>query len=149
MRIVVQRVLRASVSVDGTVQGTIGPGLVLLVGIAKNDTVTQIIRAARKVALLRIFTDEAGKLNRNVTEAGGQILSISQFTLLGDVSGGNRPSFTAAMAGPEAEPLFDAFNFQLAKEYGLSVATGVFGAHMEITLINDGPVTIVIEIGPD
>ncbi len=149
MRVVVQRVSSASVSVDKTVRGTIGPGLVLLVGIARHDTVAEMIKAAKKVAMLRIFADAEGKLNRNVIETGGQILSVSQFTLLGDVSGGNRPSFTAAMAGPEAEPLFDAFNFQLAREFGLTVATGVFGAHMELSLCNDGPVTIVIEIGPD
>ena len=143
MKVVVQRVTRASVSVGGTVVGAIGRGFLLLVGFARGDTIAEVMKAARKIALLRVFADEAGKLNRNVTEAGGAILSISQFTLYGDVSEGNRPSFTKALAGPEAEPLFDAFNFELAKTYGIHVETGVFGAHMAVELENDGPVTIL------
>ncbi|MFA5007559.1 MAG: D-aminoacyl-tRNA deacylase [Candidatus Izemoplasmatales bacterium] len=143
MKVVVQRVSRASVAVDGTVVGSIGKGYVLLVGFAQGDTIAEVMRAARKIALLRVFSDEAGRLNKNVTEAGGAILSISQFTLYGDVSEGNRPSFTKALAGREAEPLFDAFNFELSKTYGIHVETGVFGAHMAVDLENDGPVTIL------
>jgi len=149
MRIVVQRVKRAAVDGDGREVAAIGPGLLLLVGIAVTDTPAEMVRAAKKIALLRIFADADGKMNRNVAEAGGSVLSISQFTLLGDVSGGNRPSFTRAMPGPAAEPLFDAFNFELARTHGLVVATGVFGAHMDVELVNDGPVTIVVEIAAE
>lgn len=143
MKVVVQRVSRASVSVDGTVVGAIGKGFLLFVGFAQGDTIAEVMRATRKIALLRVFSDEAGRLNRNVLDAGGAILSISQFTLYGDVSEGNRPSFTKALSGREAEPLFDAFNFELSKTYGIHVETGVFGAHMAVDLENDGPVTIL------
>ncbi|HAQ56062.1 MAG TPA: D-tyrosyl-tRNA(Tyr) deacylase [Acholeplasmatales bacterium] len=149
MKLVVQRVKRACVTVDGTVCGEISHGFLLFVGIAKGDTVATVVKAAKKIAALRVFADDAGKMNRSIADAGGQILSISQFTLLGDVSGGNRPSFTGAMPGPEAEPLFDAFNFELSHTHGLAVSTGVFGAHMDVELTNDGPVTILIELSPE
>jgi len=148
MKVVVQRVSRASVAVDGHVVGAIGTGFLLLVGFARGDSIAEVMRAARKIALLRVFSDDSGKLNRNVVEAGGAILSISQFTLYGDVSDGNRPSFTKALAGSDAEPLFDAFNFELSKTYGIHVETGVFGAHMAVSLENDGPVTILATFEP-
>jgi D-tyrosyl-tRNA(Tyr) deacylase len=146
MKIIVQRVKSASVAVAGNVVASIGPGFLLLVGIAVGDTPAEVVKAARKVANLRVFDDAEGRLNRNVADVGGEILSISQFTLLADVTGGNRPSFIGAMTGPKAEPLFDAFNFELARTHGLKVSTGVFGAHMEVALVNDGPVTIPIDV---
>jgi len=146
MKLVVQRVSRASVSVDGILKGAIGAGYLILVGLAKTDTVATSVKAAKKIAALRVFADAEGKMNRAIKDVGGAILSISQFTLLGDVSGGNRPSFTGAMAGPDAEPLFDVFNFELTHTHGIPVATGVFGAHMEVELLNDGPVTIVFDV---
>ena len=149
MKLVVQRVSRASVSVGGTPVGSIGAGYLILVGVAKGDTVATAVKAARKIAALRVFSDAEGKMNRAIKDVGGAILSISQFTLLGDVSGGNRPSFIGAMAGPEAEPLFDVFNFELSHTHGIPVATGVFGAHMEVELMNDGPVTIVFDVAAE
>jgi len=146
MKLVVQRVSRASVSVDGIRKGAIGAGYLILVGLAKTDTVASSVKAAKKIAALRVFSDDDGKMNRAIKDVGGAILSISQFTLLGDVSGGNRPSFTGAMAGSDAEPLFDVFNFELSHTHGIPVATGVFGAHMEVELLNDGPVTIVFDV---
>jgi len=146
MKLVVQRVSRASVSVDGILKGAIGAGYLILVGLAKTDTVATSVKAAKKIAALRVFADAEGKMNRSLHDVGGAILSISQFTLLGDVSGGNRTSFTGAMAGPDAESLFDVFNFELSHTHGIPVATGVFGAHMQVELVNDGPVTIVFDV---
>lgn len=148
MRILVQRALEASVSVDHEVVGAIAKGLLLLVGFTQGDGEDDLGRMAKKVAHLRIFPDADGKMNKNVTEAGGAILSVSQFTLYGDATEGNRPSFTSALPGPRAEPLWDRFNQILAEAYGLRVETGRFGAEMAVRFTNDGPVTLLLETRP-
>lgn len=144
MRAVVQRVSKASVTVAGEVVGAIGPGLLLLVGVGDGDDVSDARALATKIAGLRIFPDDEGRMNRSVLDAGGSALVISQFTLFGDVRRGRRPSFTAAAAPEMAEPLVEQFAGLLTAE-GVQVATGVFGAKMSVDLVNDGPVTIVIE----
>lgn len=144
MRAVVQRVSSASVSVDKEVVGTIGAGLLVLLGVSSTDSTSDAAAMAAKLARLRIFRDDEGKMNRSVLEAGGSVLVVSQFTLFGDTRRGNRPSFTVA-AGPDlARPLVEEVADRL-REVGLEVATGEFGAMMEVELINDGPVTLVIE----
>jgi D-tyrosyl-tRNA(Tyr) deacylase len=145
MRVLVQKALGASVSVDGILLGAIDSGYVLLVGFTPSDTEADVVYLAKKVAALRINPDEQGKMNKNLREAGGSILSISQFTLYGDATEGNRPSFTHAAEGKIAEPLFDRFNRELAQIHGFDVQTGRFGAHMEVRLTNDGPVTLLLE----
>ena len=147
MRIVLQRVSDASVSVDGHVLGRIGRGLLLLVGIAPNDGETDLNKTAQKVCNLRIFPDEAGKMNRSLLDVSGQILAVSQFTLYGDTAKGRRPSFVGAAPPEIAEPLFDAFVEALGNQ-GLKVETGRFGAKMSVQLTNDGPVTLVLEVAP-
>ena len=144
MKIVVQRVSRASCTVEGTVTGSIGKGYMLLVGFGRNDTKEIARKYAEKVSKLRIFDDENGKINKNIYDVGGSILSISQFTLYGDAKKSNRPSFIEALSGPEAVSLYDYFNDCL-REMGLTVETGIFGAMMDIELVNDGPVTIILE----
>lgn len=144
MRAVVQRVSRASVTVDGRVVGEVGAGLAVLLGVGDGDTEADAKAVADKLAGLRIFADDAGKMNRSVVEHGGGVLVISQFTLLGDVRRGRRPSFVHAAAPDVADPLVQQVAERLAG-YDLPVATGEFGAHMEVDLVNDGPVTIVIE----
>ncbi len=144
MRAVVQRVSRARVEVVGEVVGEIGPGLVILVGVTHDDGPGDVEAMADKVVGLRIFTDQAGKMNRSVAEVGGAVLLVSQFTLYGDVVRGRRPSFTAA-AGPEqAEGLYRALADGIERR-GIEVATGRFGAIMDVHLINQGPVTILLE----
>ena len=145
MRIVLQRVTAASVSVDGEVVGAIGPGLLLLVGIAAADARLDLAEVARKVVLLRVFEDESGKMNRSIRDAGGEVLAVSQFTLYGDVRRGRRPSFTEAARPEVAEPVFDTFVAGLRAE-GVRVETGRFGAKMAVELVNDGPVTLVLEV---
>ncbi|MBO8163873.1 MAG: D-tyrosyl-tRNA(Tyr) deacylase [Brevibacillus sp.] len=144
MRVVVQRARQASVEVNGETVGRIDHGLVLLVGITHDDTEQDVEFVADKVANLRIFEDEAGKMNHSVRETGGQILSVSQFTLYGDCRKGRRPNFMAAARPEQAEPLYELFNQKL-RERGLVVATGCFGAMMQVHLINDGPVTLIVE----
>ncbi|MBN6186473.1 D-tyrosyl-tRNA(Tyr) deacylase [Aneurinibacillus sp. BA2021] len=144
MRVVVQRSKQASVTISGEVAGSIEGGLVLLVGITHGDTKDDVEYVADKIANLRIFEDENGKMNHSVAEVGGSILSVSQFTLYGDTRKGRRPSFVDAARPEQAEPLYDFFNEKL-RERGLHVATGVFGAMMEVALINDGPVTLIVE----
>ena len=144
MRVILQRSRNASVTVDGTVTGAIDKGYVLLVGITHTDTEEDIAYVAKKIADLRIWEDEEGKMNRSILEVGGDILSVSQFTLYADTRKGKRPSFIEAARPEQAEPLWLAFNEQL-KTYGLHVETGIFGAMMDVALINDGPVTIMIE----
>src|SRR5713226_7836504 len=141
LRTVVQRVSSGSVTVDGKRVGEVGPGLVILVGVGKGDTDAQADWLAEKIANLRIFEDEAGKMNRSLLEAGGGALVVSQFTLYADVQKGRRPSFIDAALPQEAEPLVTYFGRRLAF-YGLPVQTGVFGAHMLVEINNDGPVTI-------
>jgi D-tyrosyl-tRNA(Tyr) deacylase len=145
MKIVLQRVKNASVSVHGEMISEIGSGFLLLVGIAKGDTEAGADWLAGKVAGLRVFTDDEGKMNLSVCEAGGEVLAVSQFTLLADVRKGKRPSFINAAPPGEAEPLFDYFCENLRTTGVRSVKTGSFGAMMDVSLINDGPVTIVLE----
>jgi D-tyrosyl-tRNA(Tyr) deacylase len=144
MRIVVQRSKRAQVEVQGLTVGSIRSGLVLLVGVTHEDTDQDARYAADKIAGLRIFEDETAKMNLSVTEAGGEILSISQFTLYGDCRKGRRPNFMAAARPELALPLYELFNQNL-RNLGLKVETGIFGAMMEVMLINDGPVTLLID----
>lgn len=144
MKVVVQRVRQASVTVGGRSVGSIRKGLLLLVGLKRGDTIEDVVYAADKIAVLRLFDDETGKMNRSILDVGGTILSVSQFTLYGDVSRGRRPSFMEAARPEEAQPLYQAFNQQL-RTHGLSVETGVFGAIMEVSLVNDGPVTFIVE----
>jgi len=144
MRLVLQRVTRASVSVDGSVVGEIGHGLVVLVGVAAGDTVSQADALARKVAGLRIFADVDGRFNESLLDVGGAALVVSQFTLHADVRKGRRPSFTGAARPEIAEPLVDHVA-QTLRDQGISVETGIFGAMMSVELVNDGPFTIVID----
>ncbi|MFT9848424.1 D-aminoacyl-tRNA deacylase [Aneurinibacillus sp. REN35] len=144
MRVVVQRSKQASVTVSSQITGSIDSGLVLLVGITHGDTKDDAEYVAEKIANLRIFEDESGKMNHSVVDVGGSILSVSQFTLYGDTRKGRRPSFVDAARPEQAEPLYDFFNEKL-RERGLTVATGVFGAMMDVALVNDGPVTLIVE----
>jgi D-tyrosyl-tRNA(Tyr) deacylase len=144
VRVVCQRVTEACVRVGGELRGEIGPGLVALVGIARGDDSATARRLAAKVARLRIFEGTDGRFDRSVIDTGGSVLSVSQFTLIADTSKGNRPSFTAAAPPEEAEPLWEEFCAALEAE-GLSVARGVFGARMDVELVNAGPVTIVLD----
>lgn len=144
MKVVLQRSKAASVTVDGTVTGAIDHGYVLLVGITHEDTQEDVAYLAKKVANLRLWEDADGKMNHSILERGGAILSVSQFTLYGDAKKGNRPSFINAARPEAAEPLWEAFN-QALREQGLHVETGIFGAMMDVALINDGPVTILLE----
>ena len=145
MRAVVQRVAEAAVSVDGSVVGSVGPGLLVLVGVAGGDTSGDALALADKVAELRIFRDDEGRMNRSLLDTGGGALVVSQFTLLGSARRGRRPSFTEA-ADPElAEPLVEEVCAGLRCR-GVEVASGVFGAMMQVRLVNDGPVTLVIDV---
>lgn len=146
MRLLIQRVSRASVRVDGTVVGSVGAGLVVFQGISGDDTRSTSEEMAAKLTKLRIFEDEASKMNLDITQAGGSVLVVSQFTLYADTRKGNRPSFNTAARPEVAEPLYRHFVDQLTTFLGASsVAEGVFGAMMEVELINDGPVTIWID----
>lgn len=144
MRVVLQRVSSASVTVDDQELGAIGQGYMLLVAIQDADTEAELDYLVRKITGLRVFEDEAGKLNLSIQDVGGSILSISQFTLYADTRRGNRPSFTDAGAPAYAEKMYDQFNTKLAAT-GLTVATGEFGADMKVSLVNDGPVTIIFD----
>ncbi|MCK8490028.1 D-aminoacyl-tRNA deacylase [Paenibacillus sp. MBLB2552] len=144
MRVVVQRCREAQVNVAGEMVGAIGPGLMLLVGVTHEDTEQDAAYLAEKIAGLRIFEDEAGKMNLAVTEIVGEILSVSQFTLYGDCRKGRRPNFMAAARPETAEPLYERFN-ELLRAKGLTVETGVFGAEMDVELTNWGPVTLIVD----
>jgi D-tyrosyl-tRNA(Tyr) deacylase len=144
MRAVVQRVSRASVRIDGQAVGDIGRGLLILLGITHDDTPERAAWLAEKIAGLRIFSDDEGKMNRDVTEAGGGALIVSQFTLYGDCRKGRRPSFVDAAPPAIAVPLYEAF-IHAVKAQGVPVATGRFGADMQVELVNDGPVTLIVE----
>jgi D-tyrosyl-tRNA(Tyr) deacylase len=139
MRALVQRVSRASVAVDGERISEIGPGMLVLLGVRRGDTEEEADRVARKLLALRIFEDADGKMNVDVQQAGGEILCVSQFTLYGDVRKGNRPSFVDAAPPEEAEPLYERVRA------ALGAAGGVFGASMQVSLTNDGPVTLLLE----
>ncbi len=142
---VIQRVLTASVSVDGTTTGMIGPGYLLLVGLAAGDDVATVRRLATDVSNARLMPDALGKMGINLRDAGGQALAVSQFTLLADFSKGNRPSFNGAAKPESAKLLFDLFVQELSILLDQPVPTGVFGADMRVELVNDGPVTVVLE----
>ena len=145
MRVVVQRCSRAEVRIDGNSVGKIGQGFMLLVGITETDTTAETDLLAKKIAQLRVFEDEAGKMNLAIRDVGGAILSISQFTLYADCRKGNRPSFIRAARPEQASPLYDYFNETLRTTYGLTVETGHFGADMKVDFINDGPVPILLD----
>ncbi len=143
MRAVLQRVNRASVSVDGTTVGEIGPGLMILVCAMQGDTEAQADKLAAKIAKLRIFKDDQGKMNLSVKEAGNAALIVSQFTLAADLRG-NRPGFSPAASPEEGKRLYEHFTTRIAAE-GIAVQTGVFGADMDVSLVNQGPVTIWLD----
>ncbi|MBA2692804.1 MAG: D-tyrosyl-tRNA(Tyr) deacylase [Rubrobacter sp.] len=145
MKIILQRVKEASVSVDGELVSGIGAGLLLLVGVTEGDSKAEADWLAEKVAGLRVFNDEAGKMNLGVLETGGEVLAVSQFTLLGDTKKGKRPSFIKAARPEVAEPLFEYFCGRLREAGVSSVLAGRFGAMMDVSLVNDGPVTIILE----
>lgn len=145
MRALVQRVTRASVTVADEVVGRVDAGLLVLLGVGHGDDVDTARRLAAKLARLRVFSDEAGKMNRSVLDVGGAVLSVSQFTLYGDARGGNRPSFTASAPPELGRDLYEVFNAAL-RDLGLTVEAGVFGAHMKVELVNDGPVTLMLEL---
>jgi D-tyrosyl-tRNA(Tyr) deacylase len=144
MRAVCQRVARAEVRVDGEVVGEIGRGLCVLLGVARADGEAEADRLAAKVARLRVFEDESGRFDRSLLDVAGAALVVSQFTLIADTAKGNRPSFAGAAPPDQAEPLYNCFCAAL-DGLGVTVATGVFGARMRVELVNDGPVTIVLE----
>lgn len=144
MRAVLQRASRASVRVEGAVRGQIGPGLVVLLGVEDGDEEVDAGRLAGKVGRLRVFANEAGRFDHSLLDTGGAALVVSQFTLLADTGRGNRPSFTRAAAPERAEPLYEAF-CEALRELGVRVETGVFGALMELELVNHGPVTVVLD----
>ncbi|WP_026351260.1 D-aminoacyl-tRNA deacylase [Hymenobacter aerophilus] len=145
MRLVLQRVRHARVTVEGRVTGQIGPGLLVLAGFAPDDDAAILDRLARKMVQLRIFADDEGKMNRSVLDVGGEVLVVSQFTLLADTRKGNRPSYIGAAPPPLAVPLYEQFVALVAGLLGRPVATGEFGADMQVELLNDGPVTIVLD----
>ena len=140
MRAVVQRVSEASVTVDGEVVGQIGAGLLVLLGVHRDDGEREADRIAEKLLALRVFPDDEGRMNRSVTDVGGELLCVSQFTLYGDTRKGTRPSFGDAAPGELAEPLYERVRAKLG------AAGGTFGAHMDVWLVNDGPVTLVVEV---
>jgi D-tyrosyl-tRNA(Tyr) deacylase len=145
VRAVCQRVAEARVSVDGQVVGEIEHGLCVLVGVAREDGEEEAVRLAGKVARLRIFPDDEGRFDRSVLDANGRVLAVSQFTLIADTAKGNRPSFGGAAPPEQAAPLYERFCEALAAE-GVQVARGLFGAAMRVELVNDGPVTIVLDV---
>ncbi|GER88165.1 D-aminoacyl-tRNA deacylase [Dictyobacter vulcani] len=144
MRAVVQRVSRASVVVDDQIVGSIGRGFLVLLGIGPEDGEPQVKQLVDKLAYLRVFEDDAGKMNLSVLDIQGEVLVVSQFTLYADIRKGRRPSFTAAAPPSLAEPLVARFKDSIAA-HGLQVSGGIFGAHMEVSLVNDGPVTILMD----
>jgi D-tyrosyl-tRNA(Tyr) deacylase len=145
MRAVIQRVRRARVCVDGRVSGEIGPGLLVLAGVADGDAAEDRDWLARKIVQMRLFDDDAGVMNRSVVDVGGDVLAVSQFTLFASTRKGNRPSYSAAARPEVARPGFDALVDALAGLLGKPVPTGVFGAMMQVELVNDGPVTILLD----
>lgn len=145
MRVVIQRCSRAEVRIDGKVEGAIGRGFLVLVGVTEGDAHAEADVLAKKVAHMRVFEDTEGKMNLSLSEVDGAILSISQFTLYADCKKGNRPSFIKAARPEVAAPLYDYFNEVLRTQYGLHVETGRFGADMKVDFVNDGPVTILLD----
>ena len=145
MRAVVQRVTSADVRVDGSVVGAIGQGYMVLLGVAKGDTEADMIYICDKIGGLRVFEDDGGHMNRSITDVGGAVLLISQFTLMGDVRHGRRPGFDAAMAPTEAEAMYLRAAEYLRTKWNLHVEMGIFGADMKVSLLNDGPCTILLD----
>jgi D-tyrosyl-tRNA(Tyr) deacylase len=145
MRVVLQRVSGARVRVDGSVVASIGPGLVLLVGVEPEDTVQDVRAVIDKVVNLRVFSDDAGRMNLSIGDTGGEVIVVSQFTLLGDVRRGRRPSFTGAAAPEVAAPLIDEM-VEGFRQVGITTGSGTFGATMEVELVNEGPVTLVFSV---
>lgn len=144
MRAVIQRVEKASVSVEGEIKGQIGAGFLVLIGVEEGDGDVDFKYIAEKVPNLRVFEDDQGKMNRSLLDVGGEVLAVSQFTLLGDARGGRRPSFITAARPETADPMYE----RLVADWrarGIRVETGVFGAHMKVSLVNDGPVTILLD----
>ena len=145
MRTVIQRVQHASVAIDGAVRSEIGKGLLILVGFEDSDTDKEIVRMAKKIVNMRIFDDDKGVMNRSVLEIGGEILIVSQFTLYASTKKGNRPSYIRAAKPDIAIPLYESFCKEVEMQLGRNVKTGVFGADMKVYLLNDGPVTIIVD----
>lgn len=145
MRIVIQRVKRASVTIDGELFSEIGKGLMVLVGVRESDTAQDVPWLAQKTVNMRIFDDEAGVMNRSVLDAGGEVLAVSQFTLNASTKKGNRPSYIHAAGHEVAVPLYEQYCAEVEKLLGRTVKTGRFGADMQVELINDGPVTIIVD----
>ena len=145
MRLVIQRVSRASVSIDGKLYSEIGRGLMVLVGVAEGDTEDDVRWLAAKTAAMRIFPDENGVMNRSVMDAGGQILAVSQFTLMASTRKGNRPSYIRAAGHELAVPMYELYCEETTRLLGRPTMRGVFGADMQVDLVNDGPVTIIID----
>jgi D-tyrosyl-tRNA(Tyr) deacylase len=145
MRIVIQRVLSASVTIDGAVKSAIGPGMLILLGIGHEDDDSDIEYLVKKVSGLRIFDDEAGVMNLSIQDVGGEVIVVSQFTLMAHTRKGNRPSYIDAAGHEKAIPLYEAFCHRLSEALGKPVGTGVFGADMKVALVNDGPVTICMD----
>ncbi len=144
MRVLIQRSKNSSVTINDKINGSINYGYVLLVGFTRNDNTTIIDKVIKKIVNLRIFEDENGKMNKSIIDVNGEILSISQFTLYADLSSGNRPSFINALSFNEASKLYDYFNNKL-RENNIKVETGIFGSDMKVSILNDGPVTIMID----
>ncbi len=144
MKVVIQRVSESSVKVNGEIVGDIGRGLMLLIGIDENDSLSDADWLVQKILNLRIFSDEEGKMNLSVTDIAGELLCISQFTLMAEYRKGNRPSFIRAARPDQAVPIFEYFKQEIAKS-GLRTESGIFGADMKVSLVNDGPVTIVMD----
>ena len=145
MKIVVQRVKNAKVDVEGKTVGKIDKGFLVLLGVTNGDTKEQADYLVKKLCKLRVFTDENDKMNLDIKQVGGKLLIVSQFTLYANCKDGNRPSFTDAARLEEAEELYEYFCNECQEKYGIEVEKGIFGAHMEVSLLNDGPVTIIIE----
>ena len=145
MRAVIQRVTEASVKVDGKITGAIGQGLLILVGVEDADTQDDIDWLAKKIVGLRIFNDENGVMNLSVQDVGGSLLAVSQFTLMASTKKGNRPSYIRASKGDFAQPMYERFCQALEKESGKKVEKGIFGADMKVSLLNDGPTTIIMD----
>lgn len=144
MRVIIQRSLQSNVKVDGKIVGEIEKGLVILVGFTYDDTIEDIKKMVDKIIHLRIFDDDNGVMNRSLLDVGGEVLSVSQFTLYADTKKGRRPSYMKALRGEEAIHLYDQFNLQL-KDHNINVSTGIFGADMNVSITNDGPITIALE----
>lgn len=144
MRAVIQRVEQASVSVEGEIKGQVGAGFLVLIGVEEGDGEADFKYIADKVPNLRVFEDDQGKMNRSLLDVGGEVLAVSQFTLLGDARGGRRPSFIAAARPETANPMYERLVAHWRTQ-GIRVETGVFGAHMKVSLVNDGPVTILLD----